>query len=113
MSANISDHYPENKVERYDLLCKQLTALVEGEKEPIPNLAKAAPFVWMMSINSRDISLATVHPIRKSSSPFAPEIKSLESLISTARCCPGLTASIRTGWKSSCGYWNVLVNGEK
>lgn len=47
MSANINDNYPENKVERYELLCKQLTALVEGEKEPIPNLANASALLWM------------------------------------------------------------------
>lgn len=47
MSIEINENYPENKVERYDLLCKQLTALVEGEKEPIPNLANASALLWM------------------------------------------------------------------
>jgi len=47
MSTEINDNYPDNKIELYELLCKQLTALVEGEKEPIPNLANASALLWM------------------------------------------------------------------
>lgn len=47
MSTEINDNFPDNKIELYELLCKQLTALVEGEKEPIPNLANASALLWM------------------------------------------------------------------
>lgn len=47
MSSNVNNAYPDNKIELYDLLCKQLTALVEGETEPIPNLANAAALLWL------------------------------------------------------------------
>ena len=47
MSSNISENYPENKTELYDLLCRQLAALTEGESEPVPNLANASALLWM------------------------------------------------------------------
>ena len=47
MSANINEIYPENKTELYSLLCRQLSALTEGEKEWIPNLANASALLWM------------------------------------------------------------------
>lgn len=47
MSADLNDQYPENKTERYELLCRQLSGLVDGEKEPIPNLANASALLWM------------------------------------------------------------------
>jgi GAF domain-containing protein len=47
MSSNIKGDYPENKTELYDLLCRQLAALTEGESEPMPNLANASSLLWM------------------------------------------------------------------
>jgi GAF domain-containing protein len=47
MSESIDDIYPENKTELYSLLCRQLSALTEGEKEWIPNLANASALLWM------------------------------------------------------------------
>lgn len=47
MSASINENYPENKTELYSLLCRQLTALTEGETELIPNLANASALLWM------------------------------------------------------------------
>jgi len=47
MSTKINDNYPDNKVELYELLCKQLKALTEGEKELIPNLANASALLWL------------------------------------------------------------------
>lgn len=47
MTVNLDDHYPEDKAEQYRLLQRQLAALVEGEKEPIPNLANASALLWL------------------------------------------------------------------
>lgn len=47
MQSIKEDYYPENKTELYSLLCRQLTALTEGEKEVIPNLANASALLWM------------------------------------------------------------------
>jgi GAF domain-containing protein len=55
MSADINEIYPENKTELYSLLCRQLTALTEGEKEWLPNLANASALLWMAL---RDINWA-------------------------------------------------------
>lgn len=37
--------YPENKNEMYELLAQQLKGLMEGEREPIPNLANASALI--------------------------------------------------------------------
>lgn len=47
MSTDFHENYPENKSELYDLLCRQLSALVSGEAEPLPNLANASALLWM------------------------------------------------------------------
>jgi len=38
--------YPEDKAHLYSLLQKDLLALVEGVREPIPNLANASALLW-------------------------------------------------------------------
>lgn len=38
--------YPEDKAHLYSLLQKDLMALVEGVREPIPNLANASALLW-------------------------------------------------------------------
>lgn len=47
MSVEIGYGYPGNKTELYKLLCGQLTALTDGETEPVPNLANASALLWM------------------------------------------------------------------
>lgn len=47
MIKNGNADYPTEKSERYHLLQRQLTALVEGEDEPIPNLANASALIWL------------------------------------------------------------------
>lgn len=47
MSAEMHlDQWPENKEERYALMRRQLAALMEGEKHPLPNLSNAAALLW-------------------------------------------------------------------
>lgn len=46
MSAWQEMTYPENKEELYELLSKQLQALTEGEREPIPNLANMSALLF-------------------------------------------------------------------
>lgn len=38
--------YPEDKAHLYSLLQKDLMALVEGVREPVPNLANASALLW-------------------------------------------------------------------
>lgn len=38
--------WPEDKMELYGLLAKQLRALLEGEEHPLPALANAAALIW-------------------------------------------------------------------
>lgn len=40
--VEINNIYPEDKRLMYDLLCEQLTSLIEGESHVIPNLANAS-----------------------------------------------------------------------
>ena len=47
MTTEINNRYPESKPELYDLLCRQLISLTEGEAELIPNLANASALLWM------------------------------------------------------------------
>ena len=47
MSENTYELYPEDKDGLYSLLCRQLAALTEGEKEWLPNLANASALLWM------------------------------------------------------------------
>ncbi|HHY76793.1 MAG TPA: GAF domain-containing protein [Firmicutes bacterium] len=39
--------YPEDKVQLYEILKKELEALVEGVKHPLPNLANASALLWL------------------------------------------------------------------
>ena len=45
MSAWYGMTYPENKQEMYTLLAQQLTGLMEGEREWLPNLANASALI--------------------------------------------------------------------
>ena len=45
MSAWYGMTYPENKEEMYTLLAQQLTGLMEGEREWLPNLANASALI--------------------------------------------------------------------
>lgn len=69
MSTNIDENYPDNKVELYNLLHKQLTALVEGEKEPIPNLANASALLWL---GLKDINWAGFYLIKENELLLGP-----------------------------------------
>jgi len=53
MSAWQGMEYPENKQEMYSLLLAQLNGLMEGEREPIPNLANMSALLFqaMKQIN--------------------------------------------------------------
>lgn len=46
MSAWYGMTYPENKQEMYELLAQQLSGLMEGERELIPNLANMSALVY-------------------------------------------------------------------
>lgn len=46
MSAWQKTDYPQDKMELYRLLEMQLSALMEGESEPIPNLANASALLF-------------------------------------------------------------------
>ena len=46
MSAWQEMTYPEKKKELYELLSRQLQALTEGEREPIPNLANMSALLF-------------------------------------------------------------------
>ena len=39
--------YPDDKVDLYALLKKELQAMVEGVEHPIPNLANASALLWL------------------------------------------------------------------
>jgi len=69
MATEINDNYPDNKIELYELLCKQLAALVEGEKEPIPNLANASALLWM---GLKDINWAGFYLMKNSELLLGP-----------------------------------------
>jgi len=51
MSDEIRVQWPKEKPALYDLLQKQLAALVDGERHPLPNLANAAALLWQAMEN--------------------------------------------------------------
>ncbi len=63
MSNEICMQWPHDKAALYDLLQKQLAALVKDEPHPLPNLANAAALLWqaMDDINWVGFYLNTGH----------------------------------------------------
>lgn len=46
MFSESAHEYPDDKSLLYPLLHKEVAALVDGERLPIPNLANAAALIW-------------------------------------------------------------------